>query len=80
MDQATIERMVRARKTAVEELLLQAPIDGLDEVLTVLRRHLSTEEVCVALTERMAKASIVDLETLRKRLLQAGSPSAETFF
>ena len=71
MDQATIERMVRARKTAMEELLMQAPIDGLDEVLTMLRRHRSTEEVCAALTERIAKAPIEDLETLRKRLLQA---------
>ena len=71
VDQATIERMVRARKTAAEELLMQAPIDGLDEVLTMLRRYCSAEEVCAALTERIAKAPIEDLETLRKRLLQA---------
>ena len=71
MDQATIERMVRARKTAAEELLMQAPIDGLDEVLTMLRRYCSAEEVCAALTERIAKAPIEDLETLTKRLLQA---------
>ena len=71
MDQATIERMVRARKTAAEELLMQAPIDRLDEALTMLRRHCSAEEVCAALTERIAKAPVEDLETLRKRLLQA---------
>ena len=65
MDQATIEEMVRAGKIAVEELLMQAPIDGLDEVLTMLGRHLSTEEVCAALTERIAKAPIEDLETLK---------------
>jgi hypothetical protein len=65
MDQATIEKMVRAGKIAVEELLMQAPIDGLDEVLTMLRRHLSTEDVCAALTERIAKAPIEDLETLK---------------
>ena len=65
MDQATIERMVRARKTAAEELLMQAPIDGLDEVLTMLRRYCSAEEVCAALTERIAKAPIEDLETLK---------------
>ena len=71
VDQATIERMIRARKTAAEELLMQAPIDGLDEVLTMLRRYCSAEEVCAALTERIAKAPIEDLETLMKRLLQA---------
>jgi hypothetical protein len=65
MDQGTIEEMVRAGKIAVEELLMQAPIDGLDEVLTMLRPHLSTEEVCAALTKRSAKAPIEDLETLR---------------
>ena len=69
MDQGTIEEMVRARKIAVEKLL-QAPIDGLDEVLTMLRRHLSTEEVCAALTERSAKAPIEDLETLRNVYLK----------
>jgi hypothetical protein len=70
MDQATIEEMVRARKIAVDELLMQAPIDGLDEVLTMLRRHLSTEEVCAALTERAAKAPIEDLEALRNVYLK----------
>ena len=70
MDQGTIELMVRAGKIAVEELLMQAPIDGLDEVLTMLRPHLSTEEVCAALTERMAKAPIEDLETLRNVYLK----------
>jgi hypothetical protein len=69
MDQGTIEEMVRARKIAVEELL-QAPIDELDEVLTMLMRHLSTEEVCAALTERSAKAPIEDLETLRNVYLK----------
>ena len=76
MDQGTIEEMVRARKIAVEELLMQAPIDGLDEVLTMLRRHLSTEEVCAALTERMAKARIEDLETLRNVYLKHCSPES----
>jgi hypothetical protein len=39
-------------------------------VLTMLRRHLSTEEVCAALTERMAKTPIEDLETLRNVYLK----------
>jgi hypothetical protein len=70
MDQGTIEEMVRAREIAVEERLMQAPIDELDEVLTMLRRHCSPEEVCTALTERMAKAPIEDLETLRNVYLK----------
>ena len=81
MDQGTIVEMVRARKIAVQELLMQARIDGLDEVLTMLRRHLSTEElstgeVCAALTERMAKARIEDLETLRNVYLKHCSPES----
>ena len=71
VDQATIERMVRARKTAAEELLMQAPIDGLDEALTMLRRYCPAEEVRAALTERIAKAPVEDLEMLGKHLLQA---------
>ena len=71
VDQATIERIIRARKTAAEELLMQAPIDGLDEALTMLRRYCPAEEVCAALTERIAKAPVEDLEMLGKHLLQA---------
>jgi hypothetical protein len=63
--------MIRARKTAAEELLMQAPIDGLDEALTMLRRYCPAEEVCAALTERIAKAPVEDLEMLGKHLLQA---------
>jgi len=63
--------MMRARRTAAEELLMQAPIDGLDEALTMLRRYCPVEEVRAALTERVAKASVEDLETLGKHLLQA---------
>ena len=70
MDQGTIEEMVRARKIAVEELLMQAPIDGLDEMLTMVTRYCSAEEVYAALTERMAKAPIEDLETLRNVYLK----------
>ena len=51
MDQATIERMVRARKTAAEELLMQAPIDGLDEVLTMLTRYCLTARIAGVLIE-----------------------------
>jgi hypothetical protein len=69
MDQVTLEIMVPAGAMSSAEIK-QAPIDDLDEVVATLKRYLSTDEICAALTERMEKAPIEDLQTLREVYLK----------
>jgi len=66
MDQAVLESMVRGGAVSSAQMLKQAPIDDLDEVVAMLKRHLSTEEICTALTERIEKAPVKDLQTLKE--------------
>jgi hypothetical protein len=51
-------------------MLKQAPIDDLDEAVAMLKRYLSTDEICAALTERAEKAPLEDLHTLREVYLK----------
>lgn len=66
MDQATLESMVRGDAASSAQMLKQAPIDDLDEVVGLLKRYLSTEELCAALTQRIEKAPLEDLQTLKE--------------
>jgi hypothetical protein len=58
MDQATLERMIRAGKITPEEILMHTPLDRLDETLTFLKQHGEVKEICRALTERISRASL----------------------
>jgi len=62
--------MVQADAMSSAEMLKQAPIDGLDEAVAMLKRYVSTDDICAALTERMEKAPIEDLQTLREVYLK----------
>ncbi len=66
MDQATLESIVRGDAASSAQMLRQAPIDDLDEVVGMLKRYLSTEEICAALTQRIEKAPVEDLQTLKE--------------
>ena len=70
MDQVTLESMVQADAMSSAEMLKQVPINDLDEAVAMLKRCLSTDEICAALTERMEKAPIEDLQTLREVYLK----------
>ena len=65
MDQAVLEKMLRARTISSVEVLLQTPIDGLDEALTMLMRHCSAKEVCEALMERIAVVPLDEFNALK---------------
>jgi hypothetical protein len=45
MDQAVLESMVGGGAASSAQMLKQAPIDDLDEVVGMLKRYLSTEEI-----------------------------------
>ena len=66
MDQATLEKMVRAGKITPEEVLAHVPPNRLDDTLTCLKRHRETKEVCRTMMERIAKASRDDFENLKE--------------
>jgi hypothetical protein len=70
MDQVSLESMVQTDAMSSAEMLKQAPIDDLDEAVAMLKRYVSTDEICAALTERMEKAPIEDLQTLREVYLK----------
>jgi hypothetical protein len=65
MDHAVLENALCAGKISSVEVLLQTPIDGLDEVLTMLMRHRSAGEVCKALMERIGAAPLDELNALK---------------
>jgi hypothetical protein len=65
VDQAVLENMLRARTISSTEVLLQTPIDGLDEALTMLMRHRSAGEVCRALMERIAAVPLDEFNALK---------------
>ena len=60
-----LERMIRDGKIAVYEVVEQAPLDRLDDVVTLLRRHQPTTEVCTALLERIACAPLDQFNQLK---------------
>ena len=70
MDQVSLESMVQTDATSSAEMLKRAPIDDLDEAVAMHKRYVSTDEICAALTERMEKAPIEDLQTLREVYLK----------
>jgi hypothetical protein len=65
MDHAVLENALCAGKISSVEVLLQTPIDGLDEVLTMLMRHRSAGEVCKALMERIGAAPLDEFNALK---------------
>ena len=65
MDQAVLENALRAGRISSVEVLLQTPIDGLDEALTMLMRHRSAREVCEALMERIAAVPLDEFDALK---------------
>ena len=66
MKLAILESMVREGSVSSAQVLKQAPIDDLDEVVAILKRYLSTDEICAALTERIEKAPVEDLQTIKE--------------
>jgi hypothetical protein len=65
MEQAMLEKMLRAGKISSVEVLLQTSIDGLDEALTMLMRHRSAREVCKARMERIAHTPLEEFNQLK---------------
>jgi len=65
MDQATMEKIVRAGKVTPAEGLAHAPLDRLDDAMTFLKRYRDPKEVCKAVRERIAKAPLDDFEALK---------------
>jgi hypothetical protein len=70
MDKVSLESVVQTDAMSSAEMVKQAPIDDLDEAVAMLKRYVSTDEICAALTERMEKAPIEDLQTLREVYLK----------
>jgi hypothetical protein len=65
MDQAVLEKMLRAGEISSMDVLLQTPINGLDAALTMLMCHCSAGEVCKALMERIAAAPLDEFNALK---------------
>ena len=65
MNQAVLERMVRAGKLSTADVLQQTPVDRLEEAVVLLKRHRPGKEICQALTERIAKAPLGDFNALK---------------
>ena len=82
MDQSVLERMIRAGKVSVADVLQKTPIDQLDAALTLLKRHHAARDICQALTERIARAPLADFDALKNLYFQhcvdrPGTPGAE---
>ena len=65
MDHAAIRRLIEKRKIAINELLTQAQFEDLEQILKLLKRLRSADEVGVALMERMAVAPPSELNALK---------------
>jgi 16S rRNA C1402 N4-methylase RsmH len=65
MDQAVLERMIRAGKLSAADVLQQTPVDRLEEAVSLLKRHTPAKDICQALTERIARAPIDDFNALK---------------
>jgi hypothetical protein len=53
-----LERMIRDGETTVREVVEQASLERLDYLLTMLKRHRPTAEICTALLERIARSPL----------------------
>jgi hypothetical protein len=65
MNQTALEQMLSTGKVTSAEVLADAPLDALDEALTMLMRHRPAKEVCDALMERITRTPIEDLCALK---------------
>jgi hypothetical protein len=57
--------MVRDRKITVEEVVRHASLDRLGDVVTVLMRYHSSQEVCSARLERIASSPLDQFNRLK---------------
>ena len=64
MDTKALEGLVRARELTVAQAVLETPIQHLDEVLPMLKRHGKPEDVCAAFLERISRASLIEFARL----------------
>lgn len=74
MDENAFRKVLNSGGLTVEEILLQAPVDRIDEVMTVLRRHRPTEEVCRALYARIGRAPLEEFELLKAAYFKHCAP------
>ncbi len=65
MDCAALERLLLAGKITTDDLLKQTPLQDLDVVLTLLKRHRPIGEVCTALLEEIATAPLTEFNALK---------------
>jgi hypothetical protein len=70
MDQAILERMIRVGKLSTEDVLLQTPVERLEEIVALLKRHRPASDICQALTERIAAAPRGDFDALKRLYFQ----------
>ena len=65
MNQTALEQMLNTGKVTSAEVLADAPLNVLEETLTMLMRHRPSKEVCNALMEWIARTPIEDLSALK---------------
>jgi hypothetical protein len=65
MDRAALERILLAGNVPTHEILKQTPLQDLDVVLTLLKRHRPAGEVCTALLEEIATAPLSEFNGLK---------------
>ncbi len=61
-----LERMIRDGKVTASEVVEQASLERLDDVLTMLIRHLPRKEICDALLGRIARAPLDQFNPRRR--------------
>ena len=66
MDCNSLERMVLAGNITTNALLKQTPLDDLDAILPLLRRHRPVGEMRTALLERIATAPLSEFSALKR--------------
>jgi hypothetical protein len=66
MDCAALERLLLAGTITTNDLLKQTPLQDLDLVLTLLKRHRPAGEVCTALLEEIAVAPLSEFSALKR--------------
>lgn len=62
-------RRERAESSTAVELLVQTPIDRLEETVKALKRHRPAKEVRDAMMQRVAAAPLSEFETLKQIFL-----------
>ncbi len=60
-----LERMIRDGETTVHEVVEQASLERLDNLLTMLKRHRPAAEICTALLERIAGSPLDQFSQLK---------------